>query len=320
MDPPEPPPIPVYVEERLHDGCPATPGFLERLSMRLERVRPAAKDEAGARATVRVERVGGVSHGTLRLEMGAEIVEREADSPSCEEVISALTVMAEIGLDQGMSSLPPEAPSPAPTKVPPPAPTKAPSPAPTIPARLPKPRPVPAKAAPTFGVGTAIELSANDAAIVAPSFFTELALPAPPSPTLRVGVARSFRARFVTPAGNASVRWTELRAAGCVTAVRVRALRFGLASCAHLDVGRQDAVADAPLTHFERQHAWVAAGAGVKLAWRLLPRLSLELEGGLRVPITRTGFHFEESPREVRVYDAPTVIPFGVVSFVAHLR
>ncbi len=335
----ERPDIPVRVTETLHDGCPRSPTLLARVRARLPRVRPAAAGEAAVDVDVRVERRGGVSHGTVALVHGRERAERTASSASCDRVLAALAVMAAIGLDEKVT-LETEAPSSASAPADdgaapaggeatrdgeahgePPRSTPVDAPGREVPVRdEPRPPGAPAIAraedAPRFGVGigTSLEASANRGAVVASSLAVQIALPLRFEPTIRVGLLRSFRREVVSSRGSAGLSWTTATAAGCADLFRNAALRAG--PCVNLEVGAIEAVVLAPPPARGRVRPWLSAGASGRIAWRPLRALSFELAAGVRAPLVRSELFFEPI---THVYEAPVAVPFIGTSAFAHL-
>lgn len=305
-----PPPVAVRTVEDLHEGCPKSPSLAERLTARLERIHEAEDGEPAVRVEIRVERTGNLSHGVLTLDVGNERAEREAVSPSCEEVLAALAVMAAIGLDEGVL------PSPDPLASPPP-------PAPPVRLRREAPVPIAPRSAPTrrrdegppeLSLGTGLEISANRSLIVMPTLFGALRFRAALGPTLWLGVGRSFSEHFATRQGSASVRWSEVLFGACAAIVRVSTLRVG--PCVNAEVGRLDAVVEPPLPFRSQSRWWVTAGASARLSWQVHPAFSFEVNGGARLPVVRDQLVFE--PATV-VYEAPAVVPFAGAAFLAHL-
>ncbi|WP_146648438.1 hypothetical protein [Labilithrix luteola] len=302
-------PIVVRTVEHLHARCPTSPPLLERLTARLDRVREARPGEPAVRVEIRVEEHGDLSSGKLTLGVGAERAEREASSPSCEEVIAALAVMAAIGLDENVP--PVEEPPPSP---PPPTVAMQPS-AGKAPPRAPVAAEPPRAAVMTVSLGTGVQSSTNRALVVMPTLFGEIGWRTAVAPSLRIGVGRSFSHTFSTSRGGASVQWTEAIVDACSEFLRGGDFHGGV--CATGEVGQLRAEVEPPL-HFPAQSRWwVTAGASARVAWQFHPRLSLEVSGGARMPIVADRLFFEPN---TEVYDAPAIIGFFGAAFVARLR
>ncbi len=304
-EPASPPPIAVRTFESVHEGCPTGPSFAARLTDRLARIHEASETEPAVRVEIRVERTGDLSHGRLALAVGDERAERDATSPSCEEVLAALAVMAAIGLDQGTLPTPslPEARPPRRERDVPPV----------VPAPLPE---TSLWTHPTVRFGTGVEVSANRATVIVPTLFGEVGLRSKYAPSLRLGAGRSFSQSFATRRGTASTRWSEVRFDACVTVLR-RPEPLRLGPCISGEVGRIDTVVEAPLPFRSKPRWWVTTGASARLSWRVHPRMSLELEGGARVPVLVDRLFFEP---DTVVYVPPALVPFAGAAFVSHFR
>lgn len=292
--------------------------MLARVRARLARAREAVDGEPAIEVEVRVERRDGVSRGTVALIGEDERTERMASSPSCERVLTALAIMAAVGLDEGMAPAPAPAPDESVTELPAPAgepPPIMPTPSTgSAPANIAIPRA--RRRAPHVGVslGSSLDFSANRAAIVTPGVFAQLAFSGRFEPLLRLGFARSFRDEVVSVRGSAGLVWTEGTVAGCGGLLRHSTLRAGL--CLNAEAGTLQAIVNEPLPSRGRTRPWISAGASARLAWRPLSALSFEIVGGARVPLLRNQLFFE--PLSL-VYEAPAVIPFAGMAVVAHL-
>ncbi|AKU97339.1 hypothetical protein AKJ09_04003 [Labilithrix luteola] len=291
--------------------------MLQRLHARLSRIREAEEGEAAIGVEVRVERRDGVSHGTVALVGEDERTERTASSPSCERVLTALAIMAAVGLDEGIAPVPAASPDAGPAEGPavePEPPPVAPSPRPsglTKTATPPSPR-----HATHVGVaiGTSFEISANRAAIVMPGVFAQLVFPVRFEPLLRLGFARSFRDEVASARGSAGLAWTEATVAGCGDLFGNATIHAG--PCVNAEGGVLQAIVNEPLPSRGRTRPWFSAGASARLAWRPLSALSFEIVGGVRVPLIRNELFFE--PLSL-VYEAPAVVPFVGTAVAAHL-
>ncbi|MDF2697660.1 MAG: hypothetical protein K0S65_6043, partial [Labilithrix sp.] len=144
-----------------------------------------------------------------------------------------------------------------------------------------------------------------------------LAFPrAPFEPAVAIGLARSTRERVSSPRGAFALRWSEITAAACADVVRTGTLRVG--PCVNVEVGTLDASVIAPLPARDYSYLWLSAGASAKIAWRILPPLSVEMNGGARTPLVRSALFFEPD-RDSVIYRAAVVVPFATVGLVAHL-
>jgi hypothetical protein len=319
----EPLPVAVRISESLHEGCPKTPAMHERLEVHLGRVRQAAVDEPAIDLVVRVERRDAVSHGTLALSFAGVSIHRNASSTSCEDVVAALSMMAAIAIGdeaEHFASAVSEDASVAVTTEPP-APAITQSSSGRTAARRDEPV-APHPLAPSRGkraalsLGAGLELNGNRGAVLVATWFAQLTLPARFDPALRVGFARSTREAISSPHGVVAIRWSELALAGCVDLFSARELRVG--PCLSAELGRLEASVVVPRPVVDSSYLWLALGASGKIAWRPIPRFSVELMVGARSPVLRKELYFEPYAERV-VYRAPMVAPFIGAGFVAHL-
>ena len=313
-------PTPVRISEAYHEGCPKTPDMLARLEAHLgaNRVEAAGADGHAMDLDIRIERRSGVSHGTLTLIVGGVSVERTASSRACGDVVAALAMMAAIAIGEETA-----APAPAPTDPEPSSPVVRPSSKRPQKERRPerakpdKPRASPRRDSIAPAIGAGIEVNGNRGAVAMPKWFAQVGFPRLPfEPTLVVGLARSARERISSSRGAIAVRWSEIMLAGCADVVRTGALHFG--PCVNVEAGALEASVIAPLPVREFSYLWLSAGASAKIAWRVLPALSVEMTGGARASLVRSELFFEQDTSTV-VYRAPPIVPFVASGFVAHL-
>lgn len=272
----------------------------------------AEADEPAMGLDFRIDRRDGVSHGTLTLVVGGASVERAASSRSCADVVAALSMMAAIAIGEE-AALAPAAPPEEPRPIPRPAATRNAKPTKEKRASAPAPR---ADAVKT-SAGAGVEINGNRGAVPMAKWFAQVHFPgAPFQPTVVLGLARSATERIRSPRGAIAVRWSEISVDGCVDLVRAGALGGG--PCINVDAGALEATVIAPLPARAFSYLWLSAGASAKIAWRVLPALSVELAAGARVPLVRSELFFEPDTDAV-VYRAPVIVPFTAAGFVAHL-
>lgn len=116
-------PIPFRVESLPGATCPSGDPFATQLLRRTDRIREAAGDESAV--VFRLEVEPGKDHASGRLTVrepdGSE-TEREVVGASCQEVVSAMVLIAAVLLDPNASLEPLAPPSPPPPKPPSPPP------------------------------------------------------------------------------------------------------------------------------------------------------------------------------------------------------
>jgi hypothetical protein len=160
-------PTPFRVESLPGSSCPTGDPFATQLLRRTDRIREAVGDERGL--VFRLEVTPGKHQTSGRLtvrELDGSETEREVAGASCQEVISAMVLIAAILVDPNASLEPLPPPKTEPAKPPPPAP---PRPA-TKPAKAERPGPViPAGRTPPPGALVRPRPSAEPGARRAPS-------------------------------------------------------------------------------------------------------------------------------------------------------
>lgn len=284
---------------------------------RVERARPG---RPATELDIRIERRSEVSHGTLTLVVGGASVARTASSRSCGDVVAALAMMAAIAIGEEEAAL-------VPAPDPPERPSSAVAPAAKVPERprTPKRRkpekppshapPRPDRIAPAVGAG--VEINGNRGAVAMAKWIAQIGFPRLAlKPSLVLALARSTREQMSSSRGAIAVRWSEISLAGCADVVRTGALHFG--PCVNVNAGSLEATVIAPLPARDFSYLWLSAGASVKISWRLLTALSVEMTGGARAPLVRNELFFEPDKSMV-VYRAPLIVPFVATGFVAHL-
>lgn len=296
---------------------------MERLAMHHARVRPALPDEPAVELAFRIEKHGAVSDGTVVLSAGGVSVDRSASSVSCADVITALTMMAAIALEEEIALEQDVEPPAAEREEAPQTPATGKAPGTANVERPPAVRPPRvavvrrARSAHLSGaMGAGFEVNANRGALPLATWFVQLAFPVRFEPMLRLGLARSLRERIVSPLGHVAVRWSELTMASCVDLLRQQVLRIG--PCINAELGRLQASVVAPLPVVSHSYLWLTLGASARATWRLSPSFSIEMMLGVRAPVMRKELYFEPY-RDPVAYRAPLVSPFAAVGFVAHV-
>ena len=105
--------IPVRVAYTGHEGCPDTNAFLERVLERTSLARVAEPGEEARTLVVNIVRDQEASAGTISLvdRQGATST-REVVAPACEQVVSALALVASVSIDQESTTEPPQSGQP----------------------------------------------------------------------------------------------------------------------------------------------------------------------------------------------------------------
>jgi hypothetical protein len=304
---------PIRVEYQGAPGCPDEPTFFSQVLARTPRARRAA-DPAPARTfVVSLTRGAEASFGRLfiRGTDGSES-ERDVAGDTCEEVVSALSLITALAVDP-RASLQPLAPAVAPTPAVDPTPAAAPAP---VPAPLPPPASGPAPdPAPAHPWHFALAFEASVAAGVTPRvlFATPLSVQAmgpegrTPSPTFRVGFERASSGSVDVGGPTATFTWTLGIAEACPH--RWRFGKVAVEPCARVEAGVLEGIGANIAPARDSTRTWFALGATGRAEWAFLPPMFLDLEAGLSFPLVRTTYFFEPN---TTVYQSPTV--GGIVS------
>jgi hypothetical protein len=255
----------------------------------------------------------GPFRGTLvvRESDGAEAT-REMSGARCDDVVRSLAVLVALSLEPPLpppaEPLTPETPASAPA-------TPPPGPAEPLPA-------VPGFAAAIPGAGSPDPSGPSDDGPVSlrpPQGWRldlsgETTLSTGAMPYLDLGLAAYAELldetpNFLTPSIRIGIDLSKDQGDGFVTTIRrvvgrldACSLRlvlsrpwsddaFTLQPCARIDVGRIDVEASEPWAEVETARLWVAPAGLVRLRWTS-PRIFVEFEGGVAVPLVRERFAF----------------------------
>ncbi|MBI3184906.1 MAG: hypothetical protein HYZ28_22430 [Myxococcales bacterium] len=291
--------IPVHLGYTAPDGCPDQSAFEEQLRERSPRVRRAVAGEPAQALVVSIAAEAETFHGTLSIRDsdGAE-TSRAIAGDHCDEVVSALALVAAVALEGRLEPLP-EAVLDA-------APPEEPS---TAKARLPAPPPIDergwafaaeaglfAQSGASPGVGLGASLGASARRLGEGSW----------RPEVRAGVAYLPEAR--TAIAGAAARFSMLagRVEGCQVAVVTPLL---LAEpCARIEVGALSATGlDLPDPR-SATRPWASAGLLVRVELPLARAVSASLEGGVAFTLFRDRFAFGP---DTTVHQVPAMTGMG---------
>jgi hypothetical protein len=254
------------------EGCPDEAAFVAAVAAQAHPFERAPRSAARVRSLeARIARADDAHTGVLRVrEADGATSERDVRGATCQEVFSALALVAALTVDTG-----PPPPSPPPPEEPPP-------PLPAIPLRW--------TAATTLHAGAFFSMAPGASIGVAPEL--EIAPPFAGTPlVVRLGLVLAASPRAETPAGSAEFFWFAARLDVGLFALRRAwfSLRPTIGAGAGAVLGRGFAVA---IPH-EETRPWFDVAAGLRAHAALLPGFGLELAGGLLVPITRETWIFE---------------------------
>jgi len=305
---------PVRVDYSAPTTCPGKEAFLDGILGRTARARRANDTDRARVFVVAITEGGQESRGHLAIRApdGAE-TEREVVGDTCEEVVSALALIAALAIDPHAKAGPTAAPVTPPTA----APLNVAQP--ITPARAESPPHSEGAGRETWHLGTSVgasvtggigpQLAAGGALaiqLVAPRTW-------PVVPGASLGFERASSDASDSPRGTATFTWT-------VGFLEVCPLRgwlgpVSLAPCARFEAGTLTGVGYDIVPSRSSTQAWAALGGAVRAEWSFAGPLFVSLEGGLRAPFVQPTFFFE--PDSV-VYRPPDVAGAGSASLGAY--
>jgi hypothetical protein len=272
------------------DGhCPDAIEFARQVQMRAPQLRPARDDEPALGFYAELAERRGVATGrlTARLPDGREVV-REVRGPTCDDVATALALIAALAADPNQPA----------------APAKAPRPSSPVPAKrralsaedqavlLDEPPRLRASAW-TFGLGAGLGFDSS----IAPSpgyglgvsFDAEGRGGSPIRPLFSLSAMRAAAPDTSTRAGIASFTWLAFRAAVCPVRWPEETPLF-IRPCAFLDAGLLGGDVDFDRQRQHESKTWFAAGGFARVEALVGEVVSLQLDGGVTVPLKRDSF------------------------------
>ncbi len=292
------PPEPIRVVYHAPEGCPDAAWFEAQILARTQRVRLAAQEESGRSIDVEIEE-GGHTLGRLSVRgLDGGVTRREVAGDDCNEVASALALVAALVLDPSAATTPVAmAPKPAgPTVGPRPAPAPPPK---ARPAAAPAPRSERPPPAPRlrFSVGDSVLLASgvSPGALAGGVVFAQIAREASSfSPALRVGLARALSGPIDTAAGAAHLDWT-------VGVLDLRPWSFALdrlvlAPTLEVEVGALHGSGWGVAVPQHPTRPWMSLGVGAGASFRFYGPLFLDLTATASVPFIRDNFYFDPDP------------------------
>jgi hypothetical protein len=343
-------PEPLRVRLEVPSDCIDADGFYREVRERTQRARLASPGERAATFVVRIRRTRDALEGSLALEHeGPATKPKIIQADTCEDVVSALALIAALSVDPEANAFPPPSAgstaSPGSTVSPvalPPDPdlervvNRGPTPEPAPPRSVtaermptsslppderPSLRHAPTEARPAdwaFVAGvSALGLTpgGNNDVAFGPSGFTGFTRRHRGvfAPDLRFVVSRVEGPTVTTALGSGKMIFLTADTDFCPLGTP----GYVLAACADLEAGALDVQASGPKTR-SATGGWIAPGLGARLSWPPIPlgsRLDLfsEFELGVRVPLVQDVFHFLDDPNHFRVYATPSVVGHGAI-------
>ena len=268
--------------------CPDAAEFARQIQTRAPRLRPAVADEPalGFYAEL-VDRAGSATGRlTARTADGREVT-REVRGTTCDDVVTALALIAALAADPNQTvETPPSAPS---------VPQASPQPQPPHHARHRNDDELPPELLPppprwTFGVGAGLSFDSSIAPNPGYGLGVEFNAEGPAgSPWRALFALSAIRAAAVnsqTRAGSASFTYLAFRGTACPLRWPEETPLF-LRPCLFLDAGVLDG--NVALGR-DQSETWFAAGAFARVEALAEEVLSFQLDGGVTAPLKRDSF------------------------------
>jgi hypothetical protein len=259
-------------------GCGDAASFLAELKSRTSRLRPARDGEPATTLVVRMYREATGARGQLTVSKpGSDLTVREVPGRNCQEVASAMALIAALMVDP-LAAISEHRMASSPLPAPPPPPSS------------PRRR--------AWALGLEQRLTARTA--VAPGWTWSQALSvmliwqaSPIRPSLQLSAQRA-RASTSRSLGSADLTWSAAQLVVCPWGLRPGA-RWDVRACALFQVGRLEGVGYDTPNAAESAIFWSSAGAQLEGRLQLVGPLWLGLEAGLLRPFTRERFYVDPS-------------------------
>jgi hypothetical protein len=290
----------IRIELEAPPDCATAEAFYEAVRARTERARTVREGEAGVRVVVRLNRVGTRAHGELRVigEHG-ESDTRRVDGGTCTEVVEALSLTVALAVDPTAMLGPAEhAVEPAQPAPPPPPP---PPPPPDLPAE------------PPGELEVRLALHGGGMGQVTPfvSFGGDVSVrvvaPWRAASSFGVGLRR-YQNDLFRAADNASMRATLIALTACPKRFG-DAHAFTLEPCALGLGGWLGATGRGVEERTKVVRSYFALGAVLLGSAPIAAGLSVELEGGLVVPLVKRRYVLSNPERQVG--ETPSIAALG---------
>ena len=267
--------------------CPDAAEFARQIQTRAPRLRPADADEPALGFYAELEEQASSATGrlTARSPDGREVV-REVRGPTCDDVATALALIAALAADPNQV-------------VEPPAQRRA-HPTPRVrhasvdrePLALENLEPDREQRW-TFGVGGGLAFDSS----IAPSSSYGLGIafdaeaPSGPlwRPLLELSANRATAPSTQTIGGTASFTWFAFRLAACPLRWPANTPLF-VRPCAFLDAGILGAQVSRDMQNRDESKAWFATGGFARIEALAAEVVSFQLDGGITIPLRRYGF------------------------------
>ena len=275
--------------------CPDAVEFARQIQTRAPRLRPAEADEPALGFYAELVERGGSASGrlTARSPDGREVV-REVRGPTCDDVATALALIAALAADPNQSL---EAPTARPSSAPP-RPTERVSDDALPPTELPAPDPASRW---TYGVGAGLAFDSS----IAPSpgyglgiaFDAEAPGGSAVRPLVALSATRAAASNTETGGGSGSFTWLAFRVAGCPVRWPEETPLF-FRPCAFVDAGILDGDVALGSQSRDQSKTWLSSGGFGRIEALVAEVVSFQLDGGITVPLLRPTFDAGDGARQ----------------------
>ncbi len=260
-------------------GCSSEAAFLAELRSRTSRLRPAREGEHATMLIVEMMREQGGVHGALTVrKSNGDLLTREVPGPNCQEVTSAMALIAALMVDPLAAMSDAVAPPP------------------------PLPPPPPARRA--WSLRADVRLTARTA--VAPGLAWGESLGATGTweaqrfrPSLKLSAHRA-RGTASRASGSAELRWSAAEIALCPWGAQPGE-RWDVHACAVFQLGSLRGRGYQTLNPAEKSIIWSAAGVELEGRVKLVGPLWAGLDAAIVRPFTHESFYLEPADTLFRV-------------------
>lgn len=271
-------PFEVYVEGSAHCEPDA---FSAKLTKRSSRLRPSQRGEDRAEFRLDITKQESVITGHLRVrESDGNETTRTISGANCDEVLSALAIVAAVLVDPSASAA--EAPSVSPLK----------PKAPTIESFAPATRLTRWRFAGGVGAGIETAISPRLAATVSLQGEASLLGLGLFSPRFALALHRSAGNTLETPNGSAHFQWTAARVAGCPARLAISE-QLSFRPCLFFDLGVLAASGHQTYGGESARVAWYGLGGVARAEYVPVAPLALGLDAGVMLPLVHDRFYFD---------------------------
>jgi hypothetical protein len=318
----------VRIEYTAPAGCPDAAAFMRSLQARTAHFRQVAADEQTRVFVVRVDAQGSAFSGRLEVHSpdGSTSV-RSVDAAVCDEVSDALALMTALAIDpnaltSGTSSQSSVEPTPEPPTVSTP---KRPPPrsAGTV-AAGPVPAAQKASAPWRWSAGLlghmTFELSPSSG--YGGSLFVDAEAPLSSAlgPAVRAGIFVTQSDVQRTTSTAARFQWAALSVEGCPIRLSADALRLAIHPCLAFRVGVIHAEGLRISLPKQTYNAWSDVGPTLRMRAAATPRLLLEAQAGLVLPLHRPTFEVLDMGSPTTVYRVPQLGGLAAIGIAFRFR